>query len=131
MTDPLDAFRRQGEIDAATPLPVPINWKVRAEKAEQERDALLARQDRNEKAMDIIDRAAKLLEAEPDMPAQIASLKAERDMLRAALERIAEAAQKWCDAVDRDPSWDGWDHHFKAMKYKLLPGIRAALEAKP
>ena len=47
------------------------------------------------------------------------------DVLRAVIDE----AQEWCDAVDRGTSWDYWDHHFKAMKYKLLPAARQALEA--
>ncbi len=37
--------------------------------------------------------------------------------LSAALESLLRACEGWCDAVERDSSWDGWDHHYKAMKY--------------
>ena len=42
------------------------------------------------------------------------------------IKALVETAQEWCDAVDRGTSWDYWDHHFKDMKYKVLP---AAIEA--
>jgi hypothetical protein len=40
-----------------------------------------------------------------------------------ASENVVDRANEWCDAVDRDASWDGWDHHFKEMRYVLLPPI--------
>lgn len=45
------------------------------------------------------------------------------------MRELADAAQEWCDAVDRNPSWDGWDHHFKNVKWNILPRVRAALSA--
>ncbi len=47
--------------------------------------------------------------------------------LEASLTNIRDAAKQWCDAVDRESSWDGWDHHFKAMKWELLPQIDSVL----
>jgi hypothetical protein len=41
------------------------------------------------------------------------------------LEKIAATAREWCKAVDRDTGWDSWDHHFKRIKYTLLPALDA------
>lgn len=41
----------------------------------------------------------------------------ERAELLAALEGLVSDCEKWCAAVERDSSWDGWDSHYKAMKY--------------
>jgi len=60
---------------------------------------------------------------------RIASIEATVRELREALTTMRDAVQQWCDAVDRDSSWDGWDHHFKAVKWELLPATNAALAA--
>ena len=43
-----------------------------------------------------------------------------------AIEAIVTCAKEWCEAVDHDGSWDGWDHHYKNMKWNLLPALTAA-----
>lgn len=40
--------------------------------------------------------------------------------LKTQLKEITEVAQKWVEAVDRDTSWDSWDHYYKQMKYEIL-----------
>jgi hypothetical protein len=45
--------------------------------------------------------------------------------LRSTLAALIDKVQEWVDAVDLDTSWDGWDHHFKEMKYTVLPNARA------
>lgn len=52
----------------------------------------------------------------------------ENEKLRTELGVIIDRAQEWCDAVDRGSSWDYWDHHFKEMKYNILPKARAAIK---
>lgn len=42
---------------------------------------------------------------------------------------LVQCASDWCEAVARNSSWDGWDHHFKRMKYEVLPAL-SALETK-
>lgn len=48
-------------------------------------------------------------------------------LLREALETAVSAMEQWVDAVDYDASWDGWDHHYKAVASSTLPACRAAL----
>lgn len=57
---------------------------------------------------------ARLLSALTASEAALAEARGQVAVLR-------EAAQAWCDAVERDSSWDGWDHHYRAMKYRILP----------
>lgn len=45
---------------------------------------------------------------------------------REALARLIEAVEDWVHAVGEDSSWDGWDHHYKRVKWSLLPAVRAA-----
>lgn len=52
----------------------------------------------------------------------------EIEALRAALGVMIRDVDEWCDAVDRDASWDGWDHHFKHIKYHGLNHARAVLD---
>ncbi len=42
------------------------------------------------------------------------------------LAQLKACAQDWCDAVERDTSWDSWDHHYKRMKYEILPALAAS-----
>ncbi|MFA7308382.1 MAG: hypothetical protein WC026_17125 [Hyphomicrobium sp.] len=115
-------------------------WRDRAEKAET-RNAELERESREYEGTIIhfeaaIERNAEL-EKERDSDklmvdfladtARIASIEAIVRELREALTTMRDAVQQWCDAVDRDSSWDGWDHHFKAVKWELLPATNAAL----
>lgn len=51
------------------------------------------------------------------------------EVLEAALRGLIHDTQEWCDAVDADSSWDGWDHHYKALAYGGLDEYRAALAA--
>jgi len=50
-------------------------------------------------------------------------LETERDALLIALKEAYAGIKEWCDAVDKDSSWDGWDYHFKYWKYDGLPKI--------
>ena len=66
----------------------------------------------------------------------IRALLHERDAARAELADVkedllslVEEVELWCEAVGRDSSWDGWDHHYKAIKWETLPAIRARIEA--
>lgn len=40
--------------------------------------------------------------------------------LKELLKDIIRDVEEWCDAVSEDSSWDGWDSHYKTMKYKSL-----------
>ena len=63
--------------------------------------------------------------------------------LEAALGWMIDGVQEWCDAVGRDSSWDGWDHHYKFFAYddhhnggltaarKALKGSAPSDEGKP
>lgn len=69
-------------------------------------------------------------------PQAILALLDERDALTArvaelekALNAVAGTAEEWCQAVERDSSWDSWDHHYKNMKYEILPHIPRAAAA--
>lgn len=61
----------------------------------------------------------------------VEALRAENERLRETLTWVLDDIQNWCKAVDRDSSWDGWDHHYKAFAYGGLEKARAALDAKP
>lgn len=67
---------------------------------------------------------AKLIAAAPQV-------KEQRDELLEALKMLTALAQSWCDAVDNDSSWDGWDSDFKEMfkemKWNTLPLIKATI----
>lgn len=49
--------------------------------------------------------------------------------LRGALELATTSIQEWCNAVDEDASWDGWDSHFKDCKWDILPKLQQALSS--
>jgi hypothetical protein len=44
-----------------------------------------------------------------------------------ALTNLIDDVQQWCDAVAKDSSWDGWDHHYKGLAYDGLAAYRRAL----
>ncbi len=52
-------------------------------------------------------------------------------VLRDALFSTSAGIQEWCDAVDNDASWDGWDCHFKHWKWEGLPKLDALLSYTP
>ena len=53
-----------------------------------------------------------------------------RELAR-ALNLVAQEVRAWCDAVERDSSWDGWDSHYKGFKYDRHSGAgRAPLPSK-
>ena len=53
---------------------------------------------------------------------------AEVARLRGIMEHTLDVVQAWCDAVDRDSSWDSWDHHYKGFAYGGIDNLRAALK---
>lgn len=66
----------------------------------------------------------------------LAKLRVEIDKRNEALEKAAKEfgnlihdVQEWCDAVERDSSWDGWDDHYKGLSYGNLEKYRADLTA--
>ena len=59
--------------------------------------------------------------------ARIAELEAENKTLREALKLLSDATNNWCEAVNRDSSWDGLAHHYKNVRWKVFPAARAAL----
>jgi hypothetical protein len=52
---------------------------------------------------------------------------AQRDALLVAFSELIHDAQEWCNAVDKDSSWDGWDDHYKALAYGGLDEYREFL----
>jgi len=48
-------------------------------------------------------------------------------VLRKALNRAINGLQEWCDDVDQDASWDGWDNNFKQWKYGGIKELEQAL----
>jgi hypothetical protein len=64
---------------------------------------------------------------EPQAGAQVPS----RDALSLedALQGLIHDVQEWCEAVEGDSSWDGWDDHYKALYWNGgLDTYRAALD---
>jgi len=59
--------------------------------------------------------------------AEITRLKQELQESKEALETAINGLQEWCDDVDKDSSWDGWDSNFKYWKWEGLPLLREAL----
>ncbi len=55
----------------------------------------------------------------------ISTIRAALSDERAHADAMAELMAEWCDAVDRDSSWDGWDYWFKRAKNLMLPAHRA------
>lgn len=54
--------------------------------------------------------------------------KEKQDELLKAFTQLVNEVQAWCDAVDNDASWDGWDSHFKDIKWESLPKYRNLLK---
>ena len=69
----------------------------------------------------------RLLAANADLMAEVGRLTGLVEEARDMTKRLIGLSQEWCDAVNHDSSWDGWDHHYKAMRYKLLPDARTWL----
>ncbi len=68
----------------------------------------------------------------------LAKVIAERDtaksqvaVLREALARAIKGLQDWCDDVDNDASWDGWDHNFKEWANGGIKELEQALTSTP
>ena len=51
------------------------------------------------------------------------ALSAEVERLREALTVMVRDVEEWCEAVNADSSWDGWDHHYKHFAYGTGGGI--------
>lgn len=50
-------------------------------------------------------------------------------LLKQTLTWVLNDVQEWCEAVDEDASWDGWDKHWKDFYWRGgLEKARAALE---
>jgi len=49
-----------------------------------------------------------------------------KDLVKHFKDLICDV-QQWCDAVERDSSWDSWDHHYKSLKWTGLPHYRKQL----
>lgn len=49
---------------------------------------------------------------------QIAALQAEKAELVEALKRIVCEVEAWCQDVEKDSNWDGWDEHYKCFHYR-------------
>jgi len=64
-----------------------------------------------------------------ELKARAESAERKLAMAKETLTSIIDDVQLWCDAIDRDSSWDGWDDHFKSMKWDNLPAYRASLTA--
>lgn len=50
--------------------------------------------------------------------------------LKLGLQDAVNGIQEWCDDVDKDASWDGWDSNFKHWKYEGLDKLRSVLNPK-
>lgn len=70
------------------------------------------------------------LRARPAAPAEPVGVAAP-DLIESTLRWLIDDVQEWCDAVGRNSSWDGWDHHYKALAYGNLEKARSALVASP
>lgn len=44
----------------------------------------------------------------------------------AAVEALILEVEKWCVAITQDSSWDGWDSHYKRVKFDLLPKAQSS-----
>lgn len=66
----------------------------------------------------------------PDCPVFCRLEKLEQDLAttKEKLQKATSAIQDWCDDVDGDSSWDGWDSSFKYCKWELLPELKATQE---
>jgi len=123
--DALGTADAEGAPDAATAIATLFK---ECTAAIVERDAAIARAVKAEKERDAIStRFEKAL-------VEGTKRREERDALRTALREAVEAlasiindAEMWCDAVDKNSSWDGWDHYFKSMKWKGIPAYRTVL----
>lgn len=43
-------------------------------------------------------------------------------LLQDTLGWVLRDVRAWCMAVEKDSSWDGWDHHYKAFMNRTWDG---------
>ena len=44
------------------------------------------------------------------------------DLLQNTLEWVLRDVRAWCEAVEEDSSWDGWDYHYKSFMNRNWDG---------
>lgn len=110
--------------DFEFPPSVQSQKNIRAINAMRDATRLFAAlQAENERLTEILDRrqkeySASITRAEREITDTVNRAEAAEAKI-ADLRLIENIAREWVAAVELDSSWDGWDHHYKAM-WKLL-----------
>lgn len=67
-------------------------------------------------------------ERQEDEAGFVERLQKENERLRATLTWVLNDIEQWCQAVEEDASWDGWDEHYKSFRYGGIENARKEME---